>query len=739
MNDSQLSEVYANARSHHKAGRLEEAKVGYSRILELVPRHDPSLQFLGLIAHQQDDHEKAVTLIEEAIRIGRPRGLYYNNYGIALKALERLDDAEAAFRKALELDADYSGALYNLAMLLFEREDLDEAEQLSRKALERKPEFIDALHGLGNIQAAKGLVVEAERTLRQSLEIDPENTNAYTHLGRIKMQFGRTEEAIELFRTAVRLDPKHDLALMHLGSAFMSVGSHDAARACFKRVVKAKPDAAGAWISLASIEDGENNYKNALAAYRYAAHVNPAYTAKVACHLALLFLKACDWNVYEAREKELIRLVEDHLEDESLEDLTPLSLNYFGIPTDLRRRAATHRAAIAEKAVEVSKKRCAFVHDTSRPDRIKVGYVSPDFRTHAVGTLIRDMFGFHDRSKFEVHAYSLVSQEDAVTTDIQNGVDHYLDVATWSAEAAARQVFADGIHILIDLAGYTTHSKTELFALQPAPVQAHYMGYLDTMGAQFLQYLIADEQVVTPDMEASFSESVIYLPGSFFVTSAMASSDRTFSRSEVGIPDDAFVFCCMNNQRKINPEVFDAWMRILARVPGAVLWLHDRDDVGGAANLRQAAATREIDPDRIIISGPESHSDYMSRYPLADLFLDTFVYSAGATAVGALWSGVPILTRPGGTMLNRMGSSLVMGVGLPELVASSTDSYVDIAVELAHDRPRVEAMKRHLRENQKELDLFNTKKWVTNFEKGLQLMWEDFETGRGPRSHHVTQ
>ena len=299
------------------------------------------------------------------------------------------------------------------------------------------------------------------------------------------------------------------------------------------------------------------------------------------------------------------------------------------------------------------------------------------------------------------------------------------------------KVYEEGIHILIDLAGYTTHSKTELFAMLSAPVQGHYLGYLDTMGAEFLPYMIADSRVVTPAMEASFSEAVIYLPPSFFVTSQMPTGEQKYRREEVGIPDDVFVYCCMNNQRKINPEVFDAWMRILKQVPDSVLWIHDRDGVGAADNLKQEAVDRGVNPDRLIISESQAHADYMARYQLADLFLDTFVYNAGATAIGALRAGLPILTRPGSNMLNRMGASFQAALGLPEMIASDTEEYVNRAVELAGNPQKLDAIREHLRSDEAMSGLFDTRGWVGHLEKGFTLMWQDYLEGTGPCSHYV--
>lgn len=737
VTQAQVREWYKTARTHHKAGRLDEAQTGYETILRYLPHHAPTIQFLGLIAHQNDSHEQAVGLIEEAIRHDDSNALFYNNYGIALKALGREDEAEAAYRKALELKPDYPGALYNLAMLLFEQENLVQAEAHLRRALEPKPNFIDAIHGLGQVLAAKGEVHAAETTFRRVLDIDEKNAEAYVNLGKLMTQFGRLDEAVEQYRTAIRLDPDNDAAYMYLGNTLQSLGAHTPAKACYKRVLKHKPESPAAWLGLGSILDNENDHANAMAAYRQAMQLSEEYKAKTACHLALLYLKACDWDLHDEREQELTRLIEEHLDNEGFEDLAPLTLNYFGIPVELRRKVAEHRAGLAEKAVEVSRRRCAFTHTKSDPEQLRIGYVSPDFRTHAVGTLIRDLFRHHDRSSFEIFAFSLVPAEDEATKDIRAGVDHYIDISKTSAEVAARKVHDEGIHILIDLAGYTTHSKTELFAMSAAPVQGHYLGYLDTMGAKFLPYMIADSQVVTPEMEASFSEAVIYLPPSFFVTSQMPKGEQKSTRKEVGIPDDVFVFCCMNNQRKINPEVFEAWMRILKRVPESVFWIHDRDGVGAADNLRREAANRGVNPDRLIIAESQAHTDYMARYPLADLFLDTFVYNAGATAIGALRAGVPILTRPGSTMLNRMGASFQVALGLPEMIASDTEEYVNKAVELAGDPKKLGAIREKLRSEEATGTLFDTAGWVRHLEVGFRLMWQDYVEGTGPRSHHV--
>ena len=257
VTQAQVQEWYQSARTHHKAGRLDEAAVGYETVLRYTPGHAATTQFLGLIAHQNDDHERAALLIEEAIRHDGSKALFYNNYGIALKALGREDEAQAAYQKALELRPDYPGALYNLAMLLFEQEELAQAEIHLQRALELKQDFIDAIHGLGQVLAAKGDIDAAETRFRSALEIDDENADAYVNLGRLMSQFGRLDEAVEQYQTAIRLDPDNDVAYMYLGNTLQSLGAHAPAKACYKRVLKHKPESPAAWLGLGSILDNE--------------------------------------------------------------------------------------------------------------------------------------------------------------------------------------------------------------------------------------------------------------------------------------------------------------------------------------------------------------------------------------------------------------------------------------------------------------------------------------------------
>ena len=332
------------------------------------------------------------------------------------------------------------------------------------------------------------------------------------------------------------------------------------------------------------------------------------------------------------------------------------------------------------------------------------------------------MFQYHQRPEFEVFAYSLVPAEDEWTQSIRQGCDHFVDLSCQSPLAAAQRIQADGIHILIDLAGYTTHACTEIFALQPAPIQVQYLGYPGTMGADFIQYIVADEWLIPPERATDYSEQVVYLPQGW--VAAPMEIAQPSSRTEYGLPEAGIVFCCFNRAYKIDPQVFQVWMRILQQVPDSVLWLADGGVPVVAQRLRQRAVDAGVAPERLIFAPNLPAAEYLARYRLADLFLDTFTYNAGATAVGALWAGVPVLTCPGETYASRMGGSLCAALGLWELICDSTATYEQRAIHLGTHRESRLALKQQLTIAQTTAPLFQPQRFVLQLEVALRQMWQ---------------
>lgn len=341
--------------------------------------------------------------------------------------------------------------------------------------------------------------------------------------------------------------------------------------------------------------------------------------------------------------------------------------------------------------------------------------------------LVQQMFQHHSRDEFEIYAYSLKNVPDQTQERIKAGCDAFVDISQLSTQKAAKYIHADGIHILIDLAGYTNHSRPGIFALKVAPIQLQYLSYSDTMGADFIPYLLADSVAIPSHLAHHYTEEIIYLPHAF-VASRMEISPQEMLRSQFGLPSDGVVFCCFNAHYKIEPVVFEIWMRILKRVSGSVLWLCEGNS-STMNNLRQEAQKRGIKAERLIFAPHLPLPDYLARYKLADLFLDTLTYNAGSTAICALWGGVPVLTRPGTTYASRQGASISTAIGLEEMICDSNEAYEELAVYLATHKKELAMIRQKLAENRYTMPLFDTPQFVQELEGAFHRMWTQYQMG----------
>ncbi|WP_439814101.1 O-linked N-acetylglucosamine transferase family protein [Zavarzinia sp. CC-PAN008] len=370
---------------------------------------------------------------------------------------------------------------------------------------------------------------------------------------------------------------------------------------------------------------------------------------------------------------------------------------------------------------------------TRKPGRIRIGYVSSDLREHAVGFSMTEVVELHDRAAFEVFAYYCgVPAQDSTHKRIKANVDHWTDLTGISDEQAAVQMRADGIDILVDLNGYTKDARTKVFACKPAPINVNWFGYPSSMGSPYHHYLVADAEVIPPGSEIYYSEKVLRLPCYQPNDRRRVVSPRVPARAEAGLPQDAFVYCCLNGMQKITPIVFQRWMTILRYVPGSVLWL-----LTGTADanerLRQAAAAAGIAPERIVFAEKKPNPEHLARYVLADLFLDTAPYGAHTTASDSLWMGVPILTLPGRSFPSRVCADLVRAAGLPELVATSADDYARKAIGFGQERETLQPLRDALAANRDTCLLFDTPRLVAALEDLYREMFADFEAGRVPQ------
>jgi predicted O-linked N-acetylglucosamine transferase (SPINDLY family) len=367
-----------------------------------------------------------------------------------------------------------------------------------------------------------------------------------------------------------------------------------------------------------------------------------------------------------------------------------------------------------------------------RPAKIRIGYFSADLRVHPVASLIAGLFERHDRSKFEITAFAFGPEtNDAMVARLAKAFDRFVDVRQKSNIEVAALTRELGIDIAVDLNGFTAHRRTEIFVLRAAPIQINFLGYPGTLGAQFMDYLIADGTVIPRAQQAHYAEKIVYLPNSFMpFDSSYAVSERIFTREEVGLPSRGFVFCCFNNNHKILPAVFDRWMRILSRVEGSVLWL-SQANATAVGNLRKEAERRGTAGGRLIFAERmESLPEHLARLKAADLFLDTFPYNAHATAMDALWAGVPLLTYAGESFASRVAASLLCTAGLPQFIAGSPAQYEERAVEFATDPTGLDEARRKLA--QRVSPLFDTETYTRNLEAAYEAMYGRYQSGLPP-------
>jgi len=372
-------------------------------------------------------------------------------------------------------------------------------------------------------------------------------------------------------------------------------------------------------------------------------------------------------------------------------------------------------------------------------ERVRLGYLSADFRSHPVAFLVAGLIEHHDRQRFEVFGYSYGPDDgSAIRARLTGAFDHFVDIRDTSDRQAAEQIHADAVDILVDLTGYTEHGRTAILAHRPAPIQVNYLGYPGTMGADFIDYIIVDRFLVPMEQQPFCTEKLVQLPNCYLSCEiAQKVVDRTPSRVECGLPEEGFVFCCFNASYKLTPTVFDVWMRLLNATPRSVLWLIAANPLV-KDNLRREAVNRRVAAERLVFAEPTSRPEYLARLGLADLFLDTLPYNAGATASDALSAGLPVLTCSGDTYVGRMAGAVLTAAGLPELVTTSLKSYEALGLRLATKPELLARLRQRLVNHQSTMPLFNIARFTCDLEAAYQQMCQTWKAGQPPRAFSVS-
>lgn len=512
---------------------------------------------------------------------------------------------------------------------------------------------------------------------------------------------------------------------------------------CYLTAIKLKPNHADAYSNLAGACKDAGRLLEAITYYRQALEFSPDCVEATANLVHTLTL-VCDWNTRDEDMARLSQMVSMQLNNTSIKGAVPSVQPFHSISLPLSMQ---EMLLISERYSQRTKLSVTladlrfFFRKKPKSVRLKVGYVSSDFANHPLSHLMKSVFGLHDKNKFEVTCYALTSSDQSsYRRAIENDVEHFKDISQLHSSDAAQLIANDGIHILINLNGYTKGTRNEIFALHPAPLQISLMGFCGTMGADFMDYIVADQTVIPPHLRSYYMEKVINMPHAYFVNDHKQSSRAAIdavgtssmpTRAQYGLKEDSFVFCNFGQLYKIDPEIFDVWCNILKRVPNAVLWLL-RFPGEGEANLRSEAFKRGIRDDQIVFSDVVPKDEHLKRCYLADICLDTSLYNSHTTSCDILWSSTPMISIMGNKMAARVGASLLNAAGLGECVCTSLIDYEALAVSLAQDPDRLLQMRRHLDSSRDSNPLFDTKRWVSNFESGLNAAWRRVEQGLHP-------
>ncbi len=580
-------------------------------------------------------------------------------------------------------------------------------------------------------------------------------------------QGGQAQAVPTLYASWIEHNEAHPLlyaVLFNYAVTLSDAEQLEAARQCLERAVALNADFIPAYINLGRIQERLGNVAGALSHWSTALSRMTAVTGTAITHKTTTLnqsaraLEAADQD--EAAEQMLRHSLElDSTQREAVQHLIALRQRQCEWPAVLPSERVERRTLIAGlsplSAAALSDDpllQLAIAHHYNKLDvgdapekpakrapvtapstRLRVGYLSSDLREHAVGYLMTEVLGLHDREKVEVFAYYCGPEaKDPLHQHFKSTSDHFTSITSLDDTTAARRISDDGVQILVDLNGYTREARLKLVAQRPAPVIVNWLGYPGTMASPYHHYLIADDFIVPESHELYYSEKVLRLPCYQPNLRARTVAPHAPTRTEVGLPENATVFCCFNGAHKIHPFTFDRWLSILARVPSSVLWLLGSNDATNE-RLRSYAAQRGIAKERLVYAQKLTNPFHLARYALADLFLDTTPYGAHTTASDALWSGVPLLTLSGRSFASRVCGSLVRAAGLPELVCESADDFVERAVRYGNDRASLEPLRERLRAGRDSCTLFDMPSLVRHLEGLYAQMWQAHETGTLPR------
>ena len=635
----------------------------------------------------------------------------------------RLAEAERIYRQILGRQPNHFGALHLLGIIALQTQHTEQAVRLIRRAIALDPSSGAAHSNLGKALIDLNRPAEALASLDKAITLDPDLPEAHNNRGRALECLRRYKEALASYDKAIALSNGFAEAHNNRGNALCSLRRYDEALSSYDKALSLNPNLKKVYHNLGGALSSLKRHEEAASAYAIWLRFSPQdpFIKGKLLHQKML---CCDW-------KELDQLVTEIDSDVSS---GRLSADPFGWQAIARSPKSLQLCAeIYSRNNYPAKTKDANACPSNHYAKIRVGYLSGEFRSHATSYLLVGVLEAHDKAQFEVYGIDNGwDDKSEIRRRINASVHSIIDIHHLSDSAAAAAISESRIDILINLNGYFGNHRMGVFAQKPAPIQVNYLGFPGTLGASYIDYIIADQYVIPPDSEKFYAEKVVYLPDSYQANDAKREvGSCAVTRRQYRLPQSGFVFCCFNNSYKITPEMFDCWMQILDEAKCSVLWLLE-GNASAVANLRVKAASRGINPERLVFAKRIAAPEHLARHHLADLFLDTLPCNAHTTASDALWAGLPVLTLVGETFAGRIGASLLNSIGLPELITTTPQAYKDLAVELAGNSEKLASIKRKLAGSRLTSSLFDTKLFTRRIEAAYQAMYERYRARLAP-------
>lgn len=723
-----LANALARATELHRAGRLRDAETLYRQVLKDNAQHFDALYCLGMIKAQTGEYDVALELVGAAIESRPGSARAHLGLGNVHDAAGRPERALESYDRALAIEPRFPEALYSRGNALLALRRHAEAVSSYEQALALVPDWPEALTNAGNALHDLKRYEDALRYCDKAIALMPGVAMLHNNRGNLLRDMRRWREALASLNTALELAPRYIDAIINSGNVLLDTERFGEALSAFDFALSLEPG------HLAAL----NNRANVLRDLRR--HEEAAQTVARLLELApdwdyapgLMFQSlrhACDWTDYRQHVARIVRNIRAGKK-------TDFPFSFLSVSDSVSDQLQCARIYAADRysAAPVP----LWTSERYHHDRIRIAYLSADFHDHATAYLMAGLFERHDRRKFEITAVSFGPDADGgMRNRLRASFEGFIDVRDKSDFEVARMLRNMEIDIAVDLKGFTADSRAGILAYRPAPIQVNYLGYPGTMGAEYMDYILADRWVIPVGQQSYYTEKVVYLPGSYQVNdSGRMIAGNTPTRAEAGLPEAGFVFCCFNNNYKITPEVFDVWMRLLKRVPGSVLWLLNSNPAA-VRNLENEAVRRGIAPDRLVFAPQIPVAEHLARHRLADLFLDTAPYNAHTTASDALWAGLPVISMAGNVFASRVAASLLDAVGLPELITTSLEDYEGLALRLARDGTLLSEFSSRLVRNRTTCPLFDTDRSRVHLESAYQTMWERYQRGVPPEGFTV--